>query len=55
MHSRHKGCLCEVFDNMFQYASNIDCYNTRYTVKKNLYKMSVRTNVKLKANNQSLL
>ena len=45
VHSRHKGCLCEVFDNMFQYASNIDCYNTRYTAKKNLYKMSVRTNV----------
>ena len=45
VHSRHKGCLREVFDIMFQYASNIHCYNTRYTAKKNLYKMSVRTNV----------
>ena len=23
VHPRHKGCLCEVFDNMFQYAGNI--------------------------------
>ena len=45
VHSWHKGCLREVFDNMFQYASNIHCYNTRYTAKKNLYKMSVWTNV----------
>ena len=45
VHSWHKGCLREVFDNMFQYASNIHCHNTRYTAKKNLYKMSVRTNV----------
>ena len=45
VHSRHKGCLSEVFDNMFQYASNIYCYNTRYTAKKNLYKMSVQTNI----------
>ena len=45
VHSRYKGCLCEVFDNMFQYASKIHCYNTRYTAKKNLYKMSVQTNV----------
>ena len=30
---------------MFQYASNIHCHNTRYTAKKNLYKMSVRTKV----------
>ena len=40
-----KACLREVFDNLFQYASNIHCYNTRYTTKKYLYKMSVRTNV----------
>ena len=45
VHSWHKGCLREVFDNMFQYASNIHCHNTRYTAKENLYKMSVRTNV----------
>ena len=30
---------------MFQYASNMHCYNTRYTAKKYLYKMSVWTNV----------
>ena len=45
VHSWHKGCLREVFDNMFQYASNIHCHNMRYTAKKNLFKMSVRTNV----------
>ena len=45
VNSWHKGCLHEVFDNMFRYASNIHCYKTRYTAKKNLYKMSVRTNV----------
>ena len=45
VHSWHKGCLHEVFDNMCQYASNIHCYKTRYTAKKYLYKTSVRTNV----------
>ena len=35
----------EVFDNIFQYASNIHCYNTRYTAKRNLYKISIQTNV----------
>ena len=45
VHSWHKGCLREVFNKMFQHASNIHCYSTRYTAKKNLYKMSVRTNV----------
>ena len=30
---------------MFQYASNIHCYNTRYTAKKNLYMISIQTNV----------
>ena len=43
--SCHKGCLPEVFNNMFQYASNIHCYNTRYTAKKNNYKISIQTNV----------
>ena len=33
VHSWHKGCLPEVLDNIFQYASNIHCYSTRYTAK----------------------
>ena len=31
VHSWHKGLLPEEFDNIFQYASNIHCYNIRYT------------------------
>ena len=46
VHSWHKGCLPEVLDNIFQYASNIHCYNTIYTAKKNPYKPSVRTNLR---------
>ena len=45
VHSWHKGSLPVLFDNMFQYASNVHHYNTRYTAKKNLYKPSVRTNI----------
>ena len=45
VHSRHKGCLREVFDNIFHCASDIHCYNTRYTAKKNLYYLSIQTNV----------
>ena len=46
MHSWHNGCLPEVFDDIFQYASNIHCNNTRYTAKKkNFYKLSIPTNV----------
>ena len=45
LHSWHKGLLPEVFDNMFQYASNIHGYNTRYAAKHNLYKPNVRTNL----------
>ena len=37
VHSWHKGCLPEVLDNIFQYASNIHCYNTMCTAKKNPY------------------
>ena len=37
VHSWHEGCLPEVLDNIFQYASNIHCYNTMYTAKKNPY------------------
>ena len=37
--------MSEVFDNIFQYASNIHCNNTRYTAKKNFYKLSIPTNV----------
>ena len=45
LHSWHRGLLPEVFDNMFQYASNIHGYNTRYAANHNLYKPNVRTNV----------
>ena len=45
VHLWHKGCLLEVFDNIFQYASNVHCNNTRYTAKKNLYELSILTNV----------
>ena len=45
LHSWHKGFLPEVFDNMFQYASKVHGYNTRYAAKHNLYKPNVRTNV----------
>ena len=45
VHSWHKGSLPVLFDNIFQYASNVHHYNTRYTAKKNLYKPSVRTNI----------
>ena len=35
----------EVFDNIFQYASDINCNNTRYTAKKNFYNLTIPTNV----------
>ena len=38
VHSWHEGCLPEVLDNIFQYASNIHCYDSMYTAKKNPYK-----------------
>ena len=34
-----------MFYNMFPYASNIHCYNTRYTAKNNNYNISIQTNV----------
>ena len=43
--SWHKGLLPEVLDNMFQHASNIHGYNTRFSAKHNLYKPNVRTKV----------
>ena len=45
LHSWHKRLLPEVFDSMFQYASNIHNYDTRYAAKHNLYKPSVQTSV----------
>ena len=36
--------LREVFNETFQYASNIRGYGTRYAAKQNLYKFGVRTN-----------
>ena len=43
-HSWHNGLLPEVFDSIFQYARNINGYNTRYTAKQNFYKYKVKTN-----------
>ena len=37
--------LREVFNEIFQYASDIRGYGTRYAVKQNLYKFGVRTNI----------
>ena len=37
--------LREVFNDLFQYASNIRGYGTRYTAKQNLYKFGVQTNI----------
>ena len=37
--------LREVFNDLFQYASNIRGYGTRYAAKQNLYKFGVRTNI----------
>lgn len=39
-----KGMLREVFNDLFQYASNIRGYGTRYTAKQ-LYKFGVQTNI----------
>ena len=36
LHAWHKDLLPEAIDNMFQYASNIHGYNTRYAAKHNL-------------------
>ena len=48
-YSWHKGMLPEVFQyeiyEMFQYASNIRGYGTRYAAKQIFYKFGVRTNV----------
>ena len=40
----HKGLLPNIFNNFFQYASNIHNHNTRYASKQNLYKPCVKTN-----------
>jgi len=37
--------LREVSNNLFQYASNIRGYGTRYAAKQNLYKFGVRTDI----------
>ena len=42
IHLWHKGLLPDVFDNMFQYASNIYGYDTRYSAERNLRKPKVR-------------
>jgi hypothetical protein len=43
-HLWHKGQLPRIFDNLFQYASDVHTYNTRYSSKQNLHKKRVRTN-----------
>lgn len=47
LHSWHEGILPKVFvnvQNMFQYASKMHRFNTRYTTKQNFYKSRVKTN-----------
>ena len=44
-YSWHKGMLPEGFNEMFQNASNIRGYGTRYAAKQIFYKFGVRTNV----------
>lgn len=43
-HLWHKGQLPSLFNNFFQYATDVHNYNTRYAAKQNLYKSRVRTN-----------
>ena len=44
IHAWHKGVLPEPFNHFFQYASNVQNYNTRYAAKQNLHKFRVKTN-----------
>ena len=43
-HAWHKGVFPELFNHFFQYASNVNNYNTRYAAKQNLHKFRVKTN-----------
>ena len=43
-HLWHKGFLPNIFCDIFQYASSIHSYNTRYATQQNLYKPRIRTN-----------
>ena len=40
-HLWHKGLLPDVFRNTFEYASEVQSYNTRYATQKNLYKPQI--------------
>ena len=44
-HRWHNKALPNIFDNYFQYASDIHSYNTRYATNKNFYKPCTRTNI----------
>ena len=44
-HRWHSKALPNIFDNHFQYASDIHSYNTRYASNKNFYKPCTRTNI----------
>ena len=45
VHAWHKGVLPELFNHLFQYASNVHNYNTGYATKQNLHKFRVNTNI----------
>ena len=45
VHAWHKGVLPELFNHLFQYASNVHNYNTRYAAKQNLHKFRVNANI----------
>ena len=44
-HLWHCGALPNIFNHMFEYASNVHRYNTRYASKQNFYKGKARTNI----------
>ena len=44
-HRWHSKALPNIFDNYFQYASDIHSYNTRYASNKNFYEPCTRTNI----------
>ena len=45
IHLWHKGLPPDVLDKIFQHASNIHGYNTRYSAERNPHKSKVRTDI----------
>jgi len=45
IHLWHQGLLPDAFDNMFQEASTIHGYKTRYSAERKRHKSKVRTNI----------